>query len=94
MRDVRAAKADLVRSESYPKDFSNKAVVVMLITVIVVTLATLILYLNALDNVASGIRQVPSAQVQAQQAPPSQPISQGVVGLTIVSPENSDGGKP
>ena len=73
------------------KDFSNKAVLVMLVVVIVITLGSLILYLNVLNHVSSSIQTSP---VPAPQAVSSRPSSNGVVGLTILPRQNSSEGNP
>ena len=72
------------------KDFSNKAVLVMLVVVIVITLGSLILYLNVLNQVSSSI----NSPVPAPQAVSSHPSSNGVVGLTILPRQNPSEGNP
>lgn len=91
---MRDGKVYYTPSEIPQKDFSNKAVLVMLVTVIVITVVSLILYLNVLSKVESSVSGVPQASLQIQQVPPSNPSSQGVVGLTILARENTVGGNP
>ena len=95
---MKGMKEDYYSSKVVPevpqKDFSNKAVLVMLLIVIVITVVSLVMYLNVLGGVAGSVNNVPSNFVAAEQVQPPHPSAVGIVGLTILPRETTAGGNP
>lgn len=78
------------RGKRFNKDISNKAVVIILVLFIVVSIISLGVYTNALDKTKPDIRSVSEGKVTftilKAPAEPQKDVGSGKIGLTVVNP--------